>query len=104
MIKTFGYPDNLIFRFFRERPSQVLKNNLFPVSNEIKNKVKNDKLIINCINNGLFKCDYEEQWTKEIFYVEFNENNEIIYNNSVVHLKSINCRICGNYWGCILPC
>jgi len=63
-----------------------------------KNKVKKDKIVIVSINNGLFMGENDERWVKEIYIVGFNENNEIINNNSVIQMHSANCRMCGNYW------
>ena len=62
-----------------------------------KNKVKNDELVISVINHGIFLGEDEEHWSKEIYAVEFDDNNEIISNNSVLQMQSINCRVCGNY-------
>lgn len=80
--------------------SDIIKSFVFYNIDEItaKNKVKNDELVISVINHGIFLGEDEEHWSKEIYAVEFDDNNEIISNNSVLQMQSINCRVCGNYW------
>ena len=82
--------------------SEIIKSFAFHSIQEItaNNKVKNDKLVINLINHGMFSDEGEEHWTKELYIVEFGDNNEIIRNNSIFQMQSINCRVCGNYWHC----
>jgi hypothetical protein len=65
------------------------------------NKVKKDKIVIDCINNGVFSND-DIHWTKELYLVEFNDNNAMIRNNSILQMQSVNCNVCGNYWHCEL--
>lgn len=83
-----------------EAISEIIKSFVFYNIDEItaKNKVKNDKVVIRAINHGIFLGEDEEHWSKEIYAVEFGDNNEIISNNLGIQMQSINCRVCGNYW------
>jgi len=67
-----------------------------------KNKVKKDK-IISLITNGIFLGEDIDNggvhWTKEIYCLELGNNNKLIRTISILQLQSINCRVCGNYWG-----